>query len=366
MTIIIFIIILAILILVHEFGHFIVAKKSGVRADEFGIGFPPRLLKLFRWKGTDFTLNAIPFGGFVRIFGENPEEEEIPEDQKSEHFAHKPKKVQALIIGAGVLFNFLFAWILISAGFMYGLPSPQDPESSYNVENARLVITSVLENSPAFEAGIQTGDVVSEVSSSGSNLSEINPDTFSEFIVGSNEPVSIALERGEEEINIEIIPEEGIEGIEEGKKAIGVSMGMIGTLKLPFHLAIWEGTKTSFSLFWTIATGLVTFFSQIILGQADFSQVAGPVGIVGLVGDASQLGFVYILQFTAFISLNLAVINLIPFPALDGGRLFFLAIEAIKGKKMNPKVVNAMNAIGFVLLILLMVIITIKDLQRIF
>jgi len=261
------------------------------------------------------------------------------------------------------LFNFLFAWILISAGFIIGLPTPQDTQMNYPVENAQLVVTSILDDSPAKIAGLKTGDVILEINNSNSFLEDINPQSFSDFIDQSNEEVSLLLGRGEDKINLKLSPKEGII---QGKKAIGISMGMIGKLKLPIHLALWEGTKTTFSLFGAIALGLVTFLGQIIIGQADFSQIAGPVGIVGLVGDASQLGFIYLLQFTAFISLNLAVINLIPFPALDGGRLLFLGIEMIKGSRINPKVLNAINAVGFILLLLLMVIITIKDFQRIF
>ena len=124
MSIILFIIILALLILVHEFGHFIVAVKSGIKVSEFGIGFPPRLATLFRWKETDFTLNAIPFGGFVKIFGENPDEASLSGPESARSFVNKPKSIQALVLVAGVACNIIFAWLLISFGFMWGLPTP--------------------------------------------------------------------------------------------------------------------------------------------------------------------------------------------------------------------------------------------------
>jgi len=363
MSILIFIIVLAILVLVHEFGHFIVAKKSGVRVDEFGIGFPPKLLTLFKWKGTNFTLNLIPFGGFVRIFGENPTDEPTSPEEEKSHFTHKPKKVQALILSAGVLMNLLFAWLLISVGFIYGLPSPQSPDMPDNVTDVHLVVTSVLPDSPAFESGLKIGDTIESVSLGEDLVEEINPDTVSEFISQQDEPISFIVERGEEVLELSINPKEGVV---EGKKAIGISMSMIGTLKLPIHMAFWEGTKTTATLLWAIFTGLISLIGQMIVGQADLSQVAGPVGIVGLVGDASQLGFIYLLQFTAFISLNLVVINLIPFPALDGGRLLFLLIEVVKGSEINPKVANTLNAIGFLLLLLFLLLITISDLSKIF
>ncbi len=361
MTILIFVIVLAVLILVHEFGHFISAKKSGIRVDEFGIGFPPRLLTLFNWQGTKFSLNALPFGGFVKIFGENPLETPASEEEKQKHFSHKSKIVQAWVLSAGVVFNILFAWILISLGFMHGLPTPID--HSDNVSDARLVITSILPNSPAQEADLKVGDTVSGVSFSGEELLEISPESFSDFLSDKDGVVVLKISRGQEILEKEIEP---AVGILEDRRAIGISMGMIGTLRLPVHLAFWEGGKTTLNLLGAIVVGLFSFLSQAIVGQADLSQVAGPVGIVGLVGDATSLGFIYLLQFTAFISLNLAVINLLPFPALDGGRLLFLAIEAITRRSINPKVAGALNAIGFLLLILLMVVITISDISRFF
>jgi regulator of sigma E protease len=141
-------------------------------------------------------------------------------------------------------------------------------------------------------------------------------------------------------------------------------MGMIGTLKLPPHLAFWEGTKTTLNLTRAVILGLGTFIAQAFTGKADFSQITGPVGIVGLVGDASQLGFIFLIQFTAFISINLAVINLIPFPALDGGRLLITFIEVLKGSRINPRIVNSLNFFGFLFLIVLMVLVTVNDIFR--
>lgn len=364
MTILIFVIILAVLILVHELGHFLAAKKSEVRVDEFGIGFPPRLLTLFKWRETKFSLNAIPFGGFVKIFGENPSEEDadLSSAEKSIHFTHKSKPIQAFILSAGILFNIIFAWFLISLGFVYGLPMPQE-DGGRPVENARLIVTSVIEDSPAAEAGLKTGDAILGIETSERSLSEINPELVSLFINESKGPVLLTIDRGGEIENKEVTP---TSGVVEDKQAIGISMATIGTLKLPIHLAFWEAAKMTLTLLWAIAVGILLFLGQAITGQADFSQVAGPVGIVGLVGDATKLGFIYLIQFTAFISLNLAVINLFPFPALDGGRLLFVLIESIKGSAINPKIANTLNAVGFILLLLLMVVITISDISKFF
>lgn len=373
LSIIIFIIILGVLIVVHEFGHFLAARRTGIRVDEFGIGYPPRAARLFRWHETIFTLNWIPFGGFVKIFGENPDEESLSGPESATSFARKSKPAQALVVAAGVIFNLLFAWFLISIGFMVGLPSPVgEGAAATRVENPRLVIVNIAEGSPAALAGLKVGDVIDAVSADSAvlspNISEevptLSPEIVS-FFIGEHEDseISIAYSRGKEWGRVSVMPQEGIVS---DKKAIGISMEMIGTLKLPPHQAIWEGAKTTALLTKATTISIAAFIFDAFRGQSDISQITGPVGIVGLVGDASRLGFIFILSFTAFISINLAVINLIPFPALDGGRLLFILIEAIKRSPINPRIANGLNAVGFVLLISLMIIVTANDILRLF
>lgn len=368
LAIIIFIIILGVLIVVHEFGHFIVAKKAGIRVDEFGLGYPPRALKLFKWGETVFSLNWIPFGGFVKIFGENPDDESISGPESSRSFVNKPKIHQAAVIVAGVTFNVIFAWLLISLGFMVGLPSSISNTSDQSkVQNVRLVITSVGKDSPADLAGLKVGDTITSFVSGKDTLStseELKPDNAVNFIGShSNSNIAILYTRGSDSKNISVTPKEGIV---PGKKAVGISMDSIGTLKLPIHLALWEGGKTTLMLTRATAVGIGVFLYDAVRGHSDLSQVTGPVGIVGLVGDATKLGFIYILSFAAFISINLAVINLLPFPALDGGRLLMIIIESIKKSPINPKISNRINAVGFVLLIVLMVVVTIHDIVKLF
>ncbi|HLP43759.1 MAG TPA: RIP metalloprotease RseP, partial [Candidatus Nanoarchaeia archaeon] len=342
-----------------------------IRVDEFGIGYPPRAYTFFTWKGTKFTLNWVPFGGFVKIFGENgdenkdiPTEAPVTEVAPGRSFMQAPRIAQALVLVAGVSFNLIFAWILISIGFMIGLPTSTSTVSNGEVRDPKLVITTISPDSPAAQAVLKSGDVITGVTTKTDSLKDLTPEGVSEFIAKHGEQkITVAYARGEQIGVAEVTP---ASGIIEGRKAIGISMDMIGKLTLPIHKAFWEGAVTTAYLTKAIAVGLGTFVFDAVRGHSDLSQVTGPVGIVGLVGDASKLGFIYLLSFTAFISINLAVINLIPFPALDGGRLLFVIIESIKRSPIPAKATNVLNLIGFSLLLILMVIVTIQDVIRLF
>ncbi|HEY4715112.1 MAG TPA: RIP metalloprotease RseP [Candidatus Paceibacterota bacterium] len=364
MSIILFIVILLVLVIVHEFGHFITAKKSGIRVDEFGFGFPPKLFSK-KLGETTYSFNVIPFGGFVKIFGENPDEESISGPDKDRSFVHKPKYIQAMVLFAGVFFNFLLAWLLLSLGFMSGLPTSQTSEPRGTIlSNQNLVITGVTPKAPADLSGIKIGDKVISISASDASLNttELNPEAVQKFIGDrSGRPLEFSISRSGEIQNLEVIPKAGLL---EGRAAIGVSLDTIGIIKLPTHKALWRGLKDTSILTVRTAVSLGKLVKDSVLGQADFSAITGPVGIVGIVGDAYQFGFIYLISFAALISVNLAVINLIPFPALDGGRLLFLLIETIKGSPIKPKIANALNAVGFILLLLLMVVVTYHDIAK--
>ena len=364
MTVIVFLIVLAILVFVHELGHFLVAKAFGIRVDEFGLGFPPRLLSFTR-RETRYSLNAIPFGGFVKIFGENPDEESLTGPDSPRSLVNKSKWVQAAVLFAGVFFNIVFAWLIISGGLMSGLRLSADnvPANAIVIEAPRVIVTSVAPDSPADTVGLKTADALLFLTANNEGLQNFSVEQIQDFIVRhGEEEITFLIRRGTENLTLYITP---IQGIVSDRPAIGISMDAVGTFKLPFFSALIEGAKFTASLLKAITVGLGTFIYSAITGQADLSQVTGPVGIAGMVGEASRLGFVYLLSFTAFISLNLAVINLIPIPALDGGRLLFVLIESIKGSPIKPKVANTLNAIGFALLLLLMLVVTYQDIFRI-
>lgn len=371
MSIIIFIIVLVLLILVHEFGHFIVAKKSGIRVDEFGIGFPPKLFGK-KFGETEYTVNALPIGGFVRIYGEDYTDENgnVIDDPRS--FVRKSKWIQAAVLVAGVGFNILFAWLLFVFGFMYGMPTALDEASINDARDVRLFVTGILPESPAAQAGLMPNDTITNVSVAGTDEAAVvgesgvlTPTDVSSFIAEHPDTkIAFEVQRKGEPKEVVVEPKAGVIAEDPGRAAAGFSMTLGGTVSYPPHVALVQGAKTTWSMFKEIAVSLAKFFYQTLTFHADFSQVAGPVGIVGLVGDATALGFAYLITFTAMISLNLAVINILPFPALDGGRLLFVIIESIKGSPIKPSVAANFNRVGFGLLILLMIAVTFHDVLK--
>jgi regulator of sigma E protease len=363
MYILLFFIILAILVLVHEFGHFYAAKKSGVRVDEFGLGFPPRLFGK-EYNGTLYSFNAIPFGGFVKIFGENPDDESISGPDSKRSFVNKPKWIQVMILAAGVFMNIVLAWILFSIAFMSGMTTGVSETNAEYITDRHVIVLDALPNSPAAKAGLVAGDEILSFNAAGVTTTAPAVDFVQSTIKMSNgEKITFEVQRPGGNKFIEVVPEKGVLG---DKYAIGISMDMVGKIKLPFFMALWEGAKLTGNLFVNIFQGLYGLIHDAVLGKADVSQLSGPVGIARLVGDASQLGFVYLLSFTAFISLNLAALNLVPFPALDGGRILFVLIEAIIRRPISPKIANSVNAVGFGILLLFMLFVTYKDIVKLF
>jgi regulator of sigma E protease len=339
---------LAVLILSHEFGHFIVAKKSGIRVDEFAFGFPPRLFK-FKKGETVYSFNLIPFGGFVKIHGEEGQEKD---DLRS--FASKPALVRALVISAGVIFNLILAWFLISIGFMTGLATSASSAPSYaKIKDIKIAIIQIASNSPAELAGLRPGDELLGFAT----ISEIQ-----DFINShKGKEIEIKYKRGEETGFVKMVPRTDPPA---GQGAIGIAMDEVGFVRLPFYLAIWQGLKMTYQLTVTIAVLIFYFIIGAIKGLVGFESVMGPVGIVVATGAVAKLGFSYLLSFIALLSINLAVINILPFPALDGGRLLFLLIEKIKGSPVNPRFSSIVHTIGLAILLILMLAITYKDILK--
>jgi regulator of sigma E protease len=363
MAILIFIIVLGVLIFVHELGHFLVAKRAGIRVDEFAIGFPPRLFS-FTKGGTKYTLSLIPFGGYVKIYGENSEDESVDPHAK-DSFVNKSPWIQAAVLIAGVTFNIIFAWFLFLIVLMAGSPTIVDQTNREYIKDAKVTITNVYENSPANKAGLKAGDSIVSVSNKEKNYSgpDLTVTNVQETINNSDGVVQFEIERAGQKTIVGVDPETGIVG---DKQAIGVGLEEIGTYSLPPHKAFIQSFTMTWNATELIAVNLVSFLGKAIIGKASLDEVSGPVGIVGIVGEAASFGFIYLLTFTAFISINLAVLNVLPLPALDGGRLVIVLIEGLTKKRIKPSVVNWVNGIGFLVLILLMIVITVNDVIKLF
>ncbi len=348
MSIILFFVVLAVLILSHEFGHFIVAKKNGIRVDEFGFGFPPRLFK-FKKGETTYSFNLIPFGGFVKIHGEEGEEKGDPRS-----FSSKSHGIRATVIGAGVIFNLILAWILLSLGLLTGLPtSITSAPANTEIRDIKIVIVEAVSDSPAAQAGLRPGDELAGFSKIEDAQKFINENKGKE--------IELKYKREGEISSVKLVPRINPPA---GQGAVGIAMDEVGIVRLPFYRAIWQGLKMTYQLIIIIAVSIFYFIIDAVKGAAGFDSVMGPVGIVNATGVVAKLGFAYFLSFIALLSINLAVINIIPFPALDGGRLLFLLIEKIKGSPINPRFSSIVHGIGLAILLILMLAITYKDILK--
>jgi len=355
MTTILFLLVLAILIFVHELGHFLLARACGIRVDVFAIGFGPKIVSKTVGE-TTYSLNLIPFGGYVKIFGENPNDESINGVDKGRSFVHKPRLEQIAVLVAGIVFNFIFAALLFIIAFTLGVPTPLDGYPAYKdrLKDPHIAITSVNAGSPAYKAGLKAGDTL--VVESVEVLQKKVDDSKTDGVI-------IDFIRGGVASSTKIFAEQGII---DGKYAIGISMDNVATLKLPFHLAVVEGFRFTINSIIRTITETYGLVAGIFDGTSKSASIAGPVGIAGMVGDAAKLGISYLLMFTAIISINLGVINLVPFPALDGGRILFVTIEGIIRRPIKPVIANVVNTIGFGLLLILMAFVTYKDIAKLF
>ncbi len=374
LTIVVFLAVLSILVLFHEFGHFYSARKLGIKIDEFGLGFPPRIFGFYKnnsgkWKikwgkgkikncpDVVYSINAIPIGGFVKIKGEDGENR-----QDKDSFSSQKVWKRLIVVSAGVLMNIFLAWILISIGFMIGFPHAVDDqfvqEKNVKISDAKVQIVEVLKDSPAERAGLKPLDIILDIENQ-----EVKRGEDVQSFLNSPQESSLKIKRNGEEQNILITPEfrENLD-----RYVIGISIADTATIRYPWYLALWEGLKATFIFLWTIIYTFYVVIKDLIVGQSVGVEVAGPVGIANLTGQMARMGFIYLIQFTALLSLNLAVINFFPFPALDGGRFIFLLIEKIKGKPVKQEIEAIIHNSGFALLMLLFVWITLKDVIGLF
>lgn len=351
LTIVSFIVILAILILVHEAGHFIAAKKSGMKVEEFGFGFPPRLFGIQKGE-TLYSINLLPFGGFVKIYGEDG----AGKDDKKSFAAHSVTS-RAIVLAAGVFMNLLLAWLLASASLMIG--TPQIVDSSSASPSAMVEVLEVSPKSPADTAGLSLGDQIISVASSKEMLTVRTPQDLINFTAahrGQYITINIRRDNQEKTLNAQLRSE-----APPGQGILGVSLAQVEIVHYPWYQSLWNGAKITINTTGAFVMELGNLIGQAFSGKNVGAYITGPIGIAKLTGQAAHAGIVYVLQLMFLLSLNLFLLNLLPIPALDGGRLLFLAIEKIKGSPVSQKIEQRFHLIGFVVLILLMIIITIKD-----
>lgn len=396
-TILIFGLILGVLIFVHELGHFLTAKRNGITSHEFGFGFPPRIFGMVKddatgkWRkvwgnkeyygdNTLYSVNWIPLGGFVRIKGESPVdtegkkmEELSKEDQEfvqmstdPDSFAVQPKWVRFRVLVAGVTMNFLLAWVLIAIVLMLGAPEPKSEEldQSKVVANIGVQIVEVEPESPADEIGLKVGDSIDAVCHEDKCTEITTADQLRDTIfMYQGEEIDVHITRGKEQIVVSGVPRTDIE---EDQGALGISMMETVLVQYSWYEAIWEGLMRVISLTVMILGAFWMLLSSLFTGQGVSAEVAGPVGIAMMTQQMRDLGFVYLLQFAAILSINLGIINILPIPALDGGRIAFLIIEAIKGSPVNQRVEGMIHTVFFVALLGFMAWITVTDILKLF
>ena len=370
-TVLIFIIVLGALIFVHELGHFLMARRNGMKVEEFGFGFPPRLFG-FVWdekKGrhvavpgnkdvvspnTVYSINWIPFGGFVRIKGENG-----TGAHEEDSFASKKPFPRIKVLAAGVVMNFLFAWILISAVLMIGFPRAVDPDEKIDITKVEVQISQVVKDSPASEMGLRMGDVI--VSANGEKLLRV--ERIQEIILSSKgKQISFDIRRGEEMLRVSGMPR--VE-YPPNQGALGIALGETTLAKYSFFESFVQGAVQTWNGTLQMFVGIGKLFAGFFPGGTSTLQdVSGPIGIAYLTKDVTELGFVYLLYFMAILSINLGVLNILPFPALDGGRILFVLIEWIKGSPVSQRIEGVFHMSGFFLLIFLMIAITIAEFAR--
>lgn len=382
-TIIIFVAVLSVLVFVHELGHFLTARRLGVKAEEFGFGFPPRLGGVYRsrsdkWRwifgdkdletleslpekdqpaprATVYSLNWLPIGGFVKIKGENG-----GDGDDSDSFSSKSIWKRVLILSAGVIMNAFLAWILFSFSYLIGMPQANsDLSEGAVISGQKVMVMEVTPGSPAAAAGLEEGDVIRRI-----NNEEISTESSLQEKVAAHggEEITLAVERADKTLELKATPfsKDG------GRATIGIAIYSTATVRYGFFQSFWEGIKMTV---WVVGQIFTTFYGLLkgLFGGNDVSsQLAGPVGIATITGQAARLGFSYLLQFVALLSVNLAVLNILPFPALDGGRIVFLIIEKIGGRPVKKEVENLAHNIGFILLMVLVVFITYKDIAKLF
>ncbi len=353
-TVIAFFVILTILVLIHELGHFITAKKFGIKVEEFGFGFPPRVFSI-RYGETLYSINLLPIGGFVKLYGEDDagggsikKHKGQPTKDLGRAFFARPVWQRATIVLAGVVMNFLLAVVLISILFS---------TEGVAVPTKNIKIVDVVASSPAARAGIKSGDEVITINGKGI----LKTEEFSKLARdNAGKEISIVLKRDGKTFEKKVMPRSEYP---DGEGPMGVSISNVELKKYPWYQAPFYGTLEALNFSVLILQGLGEMVVNLVTGKGA-SGIAGPVGVAQLTGQAVSYGWVATLWFVSLLSLNLAVVNVLPIPALDGGRLFFIVIEMVTRRKVSQKYEAIAHGVGLAVLLGLILFITFFDIVR--
>lgn len=360
LTALLFILVISVLVFVHELGHFVMAKRAGMKVEEFGFGFPPRVWSKKSGE-TVYSINAIPFGGFVKIFGENGDGRTEPRAFGSKGFWPRMG-----VIVAGVVMNFVFAVPLLMAGNALGLRVGLFDEATATIaRDVKVQIISVTADSPAQDAGLLAMDEIRGFrTSEGTLVTTKRPEEVQTFAhEHAGQDVRIVVARGSD---VQEYPISLRANPPAGQGPIGIALAMTGVVRYPWYQALWRGIVDAGILFANTLIGYWLIIKSLFTDGAMLADVSGPIGIATLTGQAARIGINYLIQFVAMISINLAVLNILPFPALDGGRAVMLIAEKIKGSPLRHRTEALVNGVGFAILLVLMVAVTVRDIGKLF
>jgi regulator of sigma E protease len=358
LTVIIGFLSLLALVTLHEFGHFIMAKKFGVKVEEFGIGYPPRIVGK-KIGDTIYSLNLLPFGAFVKMPGE------IEQMENSDSFSKKPIWQRIIIVIAGVVSFWIMAAFLFSIVIGIGAPTSISDDETAGIVNPKVQITGIAKNSPAALAELKVGDNIIEVKNAASDTEKIDKIKNLQGFISNNrgQQLTLTIERGKEIFDVSILSRENPPS---GEGSLGVSLTRVAIKSYPWWQAPWRGILATINLTGMVVLGYVQAITNIFRGLPSGVEMTGPVGIVSLFSQVGKLGVSYFLQFVGMVAVYVAIFNVLPIPSVDGGKLMFLIIEAIRKKPISQKVEQNVTVVFFSLLVLLMALVTVKDIIKLF
>ncbi len=352
------------LVLSHEAGHFFSAKYFGIKVEEFGFGLPPRMLG-FKKGETVYSINWLPFGGFVKIFGEDssPAADTNKAALDIRNFGHKPPWVRSIVLLSGVIANILLAFILLTIISFGGIPE-QISNTDAAPLDAAITITEIAGGSPASESDLKIGDEIKGLKFDTESLKPSSIENVQSFIkTHQGQDIILVISRGGIELEKTV---HARENPPLGEGSLGIALSLIGMKDIPWYRAPIEGAKMTWTILKGTILGFWTLLISLIFGTSVPIEVAGPVGIFNLTAEAQSLGISSFLIFMAILSINLAIINILPVPGLDGGRFLFVLIEKIRGRRISEKLSSIVHGAGLAFLIIMMLLITFYDISKVF